>query len=84
MHIYTFNDLKFTLKHLKRSYMIRSQDHPQGAYFFLAKVIAEKHSVIYIVTLSWCSGSISVNKYIYLIDRNSNAVRINYNYYNYN
>jgi len=32
MHIYTFNDLKFTLKHLKRSYMFRSYDHPQGAY----------------------------------------------------
>jgi len=32
MHIYTFNDLKFTLKHLKHSYMFRSYDHPQGAY----------------------------------------------------
>jgi len=31
-HIYSFNDLKFTLKHLKRSYMFRSYDHPQGAY----------------------------------------------------
>ena len=28
MHIYSFNDLKFTLKHLKRSYMFRSYDHP--------------------------------------------------------
>ena len=28
-----FNNLKFTLKHLKRSYMFRSYDHPQGAYF---------------------------------------------------
>ena len=28
----SFNDLKFTLKHLKRSYMFRSYDHPQGAY----------------------------------------------------
>jgi len=27
-----FNNLKFTLKHLKRSYMFRSYDHPQGAY----------------------------------------------------
>jgi len=27
------NNLKFTLKHLKRSYMFRSYDHPQGAYF---------------------------------------------------
>ena len=31
-HIYSFNNLKFTLKHLKRSYMFRSYDHPQGAY----------------------------------------------------
>jgi len=32
MHIYSFNDLKFTLKHLKRPYMFRSYRHPQGAY----------------------------------------------------
>jgi len=34
MHIrvYSFNDLKFTLKHLKRSYMFLPYDHPQGAY----------------------------------------------------
>ena len=32
MHTYSFNDLKFTLKHLKCSYMFRSYDHPQGAY----------------------------------------------------
>ena len=32
MHIYSFNDLKFTLKHLKRFHMLRSYDHPQGAY----------------------------------------------------
>ena len=30
-----FNNLKFTLQHLKRSYMFRSYDHPQGAYFVL-------------------------------------------------
>jgi len=24
--------LKFTLKHLERSYVFRSRDHPQGAY----------------------------------------------------
>jgi len=34
IYIYiVFNNLKFTLKHLKRSYMFRSYDHPQGAYF---------------------------------------------------
>ena len=32
MHIYSFNDLKFTLKHLKRYEIFRSYDHPQGAY----------------------------------------------------
>ena len=33
-HIYiVFNNLKFTLKHLKRSYIFRSYDHPQGANF---------------------------------------------------
>jgi len=28
-----FNNLNFTLKHLKRFYMFLSYDHPQGAYF---------------------------------------------------
>jgi len=31
-HLYSFSDPKFTLKHLKRSYMFRSYDNPQGAY----------------------------------------------------
>ena len=33
MHLYMYylRNLKFTLKHLKRSYMFRSYDHPQGA-----------------------------------------------------
>jgi len=30
-HIF-IDDLKFTLEHLKRSYMFRSHHHPQGAY----------------------------------------------------
>ena len=36
MNIYTcyLINLKFTLKHLKRSYMFRSHDHPQGEYIF--------------------------------------------------
>jgi len=33
-----FNNLKCTLKDLKRSYMFRSYDHLQGAYFVRAKV----------------------------------------------
>jgi len=33
MHIYYYlRSLKFTLIHLKRSYMFRSHNHPQGAY----------------------------------------------------
>jgi len=32
IYIYYLRRLKFTLKHLKRSYMFRSHDHPQGAY----------------------------------------------------
>ena len=32
IYIYSFDDLKFTLKHLKRSYMFRSYDHPQRAH----------------------------------------------------
>ena len=39
MHIYSFNDLKFTLKHLKRSYVFRSYDRPQGAYIVLGVVV---------------------------------------------
>jgi len=35
MHVYSFNDLKFTLKHLNRSYIFRSYDHPQEAYIVL-------------------------------------------------
>ena len=31
-YAYYLRSLKFTLKHLKRSYMFRSYDHPQGAY----------------------------------------------------
>jgi len=33
LFIHNLRSLKFTLKHLKRSYMFRSHDHPQGAYF---------------------------------------------------
>jgi len=32
MHKYSFNNLKFTLKPLKRSYMFRQYDHAQGAH----------------------------------------------------
>ena len=32
IYIYHLRSLKFTLKHLKRSYMFRSHDHLQGAY----------------------------------------------------
>jgi len=39
-----FNKLKFTLKHLKRSYMFRSYDHSQGAYFVPCKSYSLKYS----------------------------------------
>ena len=32
IHTYYLRNLKFTLKHLKQSYMFRSYNHPQGAY----------------------------------------------------
>jgi len=32
IYIYYLKSLKFTLKDLKRTYMFRSHDHPQGAY----------------------------------------------------
>ena len=32
IYIYYLRSLKFTLKHLKRSYMLRSYDHPPGVY----------------------------------------------------
>ena len=54
-----FNNLKFTLKHLKRSYMFGSYDHPQGAYFVPCYSYSLKHSVIYFVILIWCCGSVS-------------------------
>jgi len=33
IHIFNLRSLKCILKHLKRSYMSRSHDHPQRAYF---------------------------------------------------
>jgi len=32
IYIYYLRSLKLILKHLKRSYMFRSHDHPQGAH----------------------------------------------------
>ena len=46
MHIYSFNDLKFTLKHLKRSYMFRTYDHPQGAYIVEQCMLPEDDRMI--------------------------------------
>ena len=34
INIYILRDLKFTLKHIKRSYMFRSHDQLQVAYIF--------------------------------------------------
>jgi len=32
IYMHYLRSLKFTLKHLKRSYMFRAHDHPQGAH----------------------------------------------------
>jgi len=59
MHIYIYylRSVKFTLKHVKRSYMFRSHDHPQGAYIVPCYSYNLKHSVNYFVmlTLVLCS-----------------------------
>jgi len=52
-----FNNLKFTLKLLKCSYMFRSYDHPQGSNFGPYQSYSLKHSVVYFVILIWCCGS---------------------------
>ena len=52
MHIYSFNDLKFTLKYLKRSYMFRSYDHPQGAYIVPCKIYSLKNTQ-WLTSLRW-------------------------------
>jgi len=39
IYIYYLGSLKFTLKHLKRSNVFRTHDHPQAAYIVPAKVI---------------------------------------------
>jgi len=54
MHIYSFNYLKFALKHLKRSYMFRSYDHPQGAYIvpcysYSLKILSDLHRYVELV-----------------------------------
>jgi len=47
IYIYILRSLKFTLKYLKRSYVFRSHDHPQGAYIVPCKNYNLKHSVNY-------------------------------------
>jgi len=37
-----FNNLKFTLKHLKRSYIFRSYDHPQAAYIVDSHILENR------------------------------------------
>ena len=37
MHLYSFTDLKFTLKHLKRFHILRLYDHSQRAYIVPCK-----------------------------------------------
>jgi len=50
--MYYLRRLKFTLKHLKCSYMFQSYDHPQGAYSVPCWSYNLKHSVNYFVVLT--------------------------------
>ena len=59
VYIYYLRSLKFTLKHLKRSYMFRSHNHPQRAYIVPCESYNLKHLVNYFVMLKWCCGSMS-------------------------
>jgi len=73
MHIYSFNDLKFTLKHLKRSYMFRSYDHPQGAYFvpcwsYIFKTLSDLNEPVRCATCS-----LRVNLTLHVAQRTSIA-----------
>ena len=52
IYILYIRSLKFTLKHLKRSYMFRTYDHPQGAYFVPCQCYNLKHSVSYFIMLT--------------------------------
>ena len=55
IYIYNLRSLKFTLKHLKCSYMFRSHDHPQGAYIAHCWSYNLKHSVYYFMfTVAAC------------------------------
>ena len=54
MRIYSFNDLKFTLKHLERSYMFRLYDHPHEAYIvpcqsYSLKTFSDLHRYVELV-----------------------------------
>ena len=54
MQINSFNDLKFTLKHIKRSYMFRSYDCPQGEYIdpcqsYSLKTLSDLHRYVELV-----------------------------------
>ena len=42
--VYYLRSLKFTLKHLKLSYMFRSYDHPQGAHKCLVRRAYDTHT----------------------------------------
>jgi len=53
-HICYLINLKFTLKHLKRSYMFLSHDHPQGAYIvpsqrYSLKTLSDLHRYVNLV-----------------------------------
>jgi hypothetical protein len=51
--------LKFTLKHLKCSYMFWSSDHPPGAYIVPCESYILEQSVNYFIISTWWCDSMS-------------------------
>ena len=59
MYKYSFNDLKFTLKRLKRSYTFRSYDLPQGTYIvpcysYSLKTLSDIHRLRWVGAVAAC------------------------------
>ena len=63
-HIQSFNNPKFTLKYLKRSYMFRSYDHPQGgilcSFDVTTSIFRNLRVIVDLFHVLYCSGSMCV------------------------
>jgi len=71
MHLCSFNYLKFTLKHLKRSYVFRSYDHPQAAYIvpcwsYSLKTLSDLHRYVELVLWQHAAQRNDVNQWVFL------------------